>query len=226
MNTLEDNLSKINTQIPPQVTLVAVSKTQSIAIVQKAYDLGIRIFGENKVQEMSEKYEALPKDIEWHMIGHLQSNKVKYIVPYVSLIHGMDSKSLLKEISKQAQKIKRPINCLLQVHVAKEETKFGFLPQEILDFVSETDFEIDYPFVHIKGLMAMASNTDETSQIIKEFDLVKDLFDTLNKDKKSNAISMDILSMGMSGDFKVAIDCGSNMVRVGSSIFGHRNYTI
>jgi pyridoxal phosphate enzyme (YggS family) len=214
------NLEEIKKSIPVGVTLVAVSKTKPNEDIQTLYDAGQRVFGENKVQEMVEKFEALPKDIEWHLIGHLQKNKVKYMASFVKLIHSVDSEDLLKEINKQAAKHNRVIPCLLQIHIAQEETKFGMDEKEaeaILNSYSE-----NYPNVKILGLMGMATFTDDENQIRQEFQFLKSTFDRL-KEKDSQ---LEILSMGMSGDFQMAIEEGSTMVRVGSSIFGERNYFV
>jgi pyridoxal phosphate enzyme (YggS family) len=199
-----------------------VSKTHPPEAVMEAYREGQRVFGENKVQEMCAKFEVLPKDIEWHMIGHLQSNKVKYIVPFVHLIHGVDSFKLLTAINKEAAKQNRPVNCLLQVYIAQEETKFGFDKEEILDLVRIQAFD-SLPFVRVNGLMGMASNTRNEAQIRNEFKMLKTLFDEL-KSTGTFGDSFSVLSMGMSGDYGIAIEEGSTMVRVGSSIFGARSY--
>lgn len=222
MNFISQNLRNIALTIPPHVTLVAVSKTHPPEAVMEAYREGQRVFGENKVQEMCAKFEVLPKDIEWHMIGHLQSNKVKYIVPFVHLIHGVDSFKLLTAINKEAAKQNRPVNCLLQVYIAQEETKFGFDKEEILDLVRIQAFE-SLPFVRVNGLMGMASNTRNEAQIRNEFKMLKTLFDEL-KSTGTFGDSFSVLSMGMSGDYGIAIEEGSTMVRVGSSIFGARSY--
>lgn len=222
--SLKENLNKVNSTIPEHVTLVAVSKTKPNEDLIEIYDAGQRVFGENKVQELCQKYEDLPKDIKWHMIGHLQSNKVKYIAPFVSLIHGIDTPKLLKEVSKQAVKSDRVIECLIQVFIAQEETKFGFSPDEVLELFSQIEKENNYPSVKIVGLMAMASHTSNEGQVKDEFSQVKALFDTIGRKYNSDVIEMKTLSMGMSGDYSVAMSCGSNMVRVGSSIFGQRNY--
>lgn len=222
MSQIQENLQKIRSAIPPHVTLVAVSKTHPPEAVMEAYRAGQRVFGENKVQEMCAKFEELPKDIEWHMIGHLQSNKVKYIVPFVHLIHGVDSFKLLTAINKEAAKQNRPVNCLLQVYIAQEETKFGFDKEEILELVRNRAFE-SLPFVRVHGLMGMASNTTNETIVRNEFKALKQLFHEL----KSQGVfgdSFSVLSMGMSGDYRIAIKEGSTMVRVGSSIFGARSY--
>ncbi|KGL63672.1 YggS family pyridoxal phosphate-dependent enzyme [Polaribacter sp. Hel1_85] len=216
---IKENLQKIKQSIPENVTLVAVSKTKPIADIQEAYNAGQRIFGENKIQEMVDKYEALPKDIKWHMIGHLQSNKVKYMAHFVDLIHGVDKLKTLKGINKQAKKHNRVINCLLQVKIAKEETKFGFSFEEIESILSSEEITA-LENIKIVGFMGMATFTDNQKQLQEEFSSLKKLFDTL----KTQNSSLKILSMGMSGDYSLAISKGSTMIRVGSSIFGHRNY--
>lgn len=218
---IQENIHNFKKKIPENVTLVAVSKTKPIADLQEAYDAGQRIFGENKVQEMVEKYEALPKDIQWHMIGHLQSNKVKYMAPFVDLIHGVDSFSTLKEINKQAAKNNRVIKCLLQASIADEETKFGLSFEEITAILASKELT-EMNHISIAGLMGMATFTDDTLKISSEFSLLKKVFDAL---KVSNP-SLTILSMGMSGDYQIAIENGSTMIRVGSSIFGNRNYIL
>jgi pyridoxal phosphate enzyme (YggS family) len=199
-----------------------VSKTHPAEKVLELYNAGHRIFGENKVQELCQKYEQLPKDIDWHLIGHLQTNKVKYIAPFVNLIHAVDSEKLLLEISKQAQKCGREIEVLMQIHIAKEETKFGFDLDEARQFLSNVKISETFPNVLIKGLMAMASNVDDDAQVASEFSAVKSLFDELRNQNLDSKIQMQILSMGMSGDYELAMNNGSNMVRVGSSIFGSR----
>lgn len=203
--------------IPSEVTLVAVSKTKSIEEITQSYEAGQRVFGENKIQEMALKWEQLPKDISWHMIGHVQTNKVKYMAHFVDLIHGVDSFKLLKEIQKQAQKHDRIIPCLVQIRIAKEETKFG-LPSDQLNALIEESKILNN--VKIAGLMGMATFTEDQDQIASEFNALKRVFDSA-KEKLPN---MHILSMGMSGDYELAIACGSNMIRVGSKIFGARNY--
>ena len=221
MNFIKDNLSTINASLPENVTLVAVSKTKPISDIQEAYDAGQRVFGENKIQEMVSKYEVLPKDIKWHMIGHLQRNKVKYMAHFVDLIHGVDSFKTLKEIDKQAKKHKRIIHCLLQARIAKEETKFGLPFDEIKNILNSSEFQ-ELTNVSVVGLMGMASFTDNLDIVADEFSSLKELFDELNMQHSS----LSILSMGMSGDYKIAIEKGSTMIRVGSSIFGARNYVI
>jgi PLP dependent protein len=218
--SIAQNLLQIKSSLPTSVTLVAVSKTKPIPDLMQAYDAGQRIFGENKIQEMAEKWEAMPKDIQWHMIGHVQTNKVKFMAPFVSLIHGVDSLKLLEEINKQAKKYNRIIDCLLQMYIAEEESKFGLDEKELGDILSSKIFE-EMKNIRVVGLMGMATFTDNQNQIKKEFTYLKSIFDTLplSKDAKH---CLTTLSMGMSGDYKLAIESGSNMVRIGSSIFGGR----
>ena len=204
-------------KLPKSVQLVAVSKTKSNEEIMQAYNAGQRVFGENKIQEMTAKYESLPKDIQWHMIGHVQSNKVKYMAPYVDLIHGVDSLKLLKEINKQGLKNERSIDCLLQLHIAEESTKFGMSEQQCMEAMEVSKTLAN---VCVKGLMGMATFTEDKTRIAKEFESLKTLFDELAKQNKD----FEILSMGMSGDYEIAIEKGSNMIRVGSKIFGARNY--
>jgi pyridoxal phosphate enzyme (YggS family) len=218
--SIKENLLKIKSSLPEQVTLVAVSKTKPVADLMEAYDAGQRIFGENKIQEMTEKCEQMPKDIQWHMIGHIQTNKVKFMAPYVNLIHGVDSLKLLEEINKQALKNNRIIDCLLQIHIAKEETKFGLDEQELNDLLTSESFK-NLNNIKIVGLMGMATFTENQNQIKKEFEHLKSIFDTLENLNTKNC-ELNTLSMGMSGDYKLAIACGSTMVRIGSSIFGGR----
>ena len=218
--SIKTNLLQIKSQIPSTVTLVAVSKTKPIADLMLAYEAGQRVFGENKIQEMTEKWEAMPKDIKWHMIGHVQTNKVKFMAEYVDLIHGVDSLKLLEEINKQAKKNNRVIDCLLQMHIAEEETKFGLNEQELNDIL-DSDSIKNLKNIQIVGLMGMATFTNNQSQIKKEFQNLKRIFDTY-KNLKSEICNLKSLSMGMSGDYQLAIDCGSTMVRIGSSIFGGR----
>ncbi|PHN92440.1 YggS family pyridoxal phosphate-dependent enzyme [Maribacter sp. 6B07] len=216
--SIKENLLAVKQTIPNSVTLVAVSKTKPISDIQEAYDQGQRIFGENRVQEMTEKWEKMPKDIEWHMIGHLQRNKVKYMAEYVSLVHGVDSPRLLAEINKQAEKHNRTIPCLLQVHIAEEDTKFGFNEEELLDLVRNENFK-SHKNVKIVGLMGMATFTENMDQVRREFKSLHSLYLKL----KSEYADFTTLSMGMSGDYQIAIEEGSTMVRIGSSIFGSRN---
>ena len=219
--SIKTNLSEIQSQLPSHVSLVAVSKTKPVEDLMEAYDFGQRIFGENKIQEMADKHQQMPKDIQWHMIGNVQRNKVKYMAEFVDLIHGVDSEKLLNEINKQAEKHQRIINCLLQLKIAQEDTKFGMTLEAANALLSSEHFK-NLKHIAIVGVMGMASFTDNTTQIKEEFTTLKNTFDSL---KKLNP-ELEIISMGMSGDFPLAIDCGSTMVRVGSSIFGARNYAI
>lgn len=218
--SIKDNLLEIKSSLPENVTLVAVSKTKPVADLMEAYNAGQRIFGENKIQEMTEKWQQMPKDIEWHMIGHVQSNKVKYMVPYVKLIHGVDSLKLLKEINRHAVRWRKNINCLLQIHIAEEETKFGLDEKELEELLNSEEFK-SFTNIKVIGLMGMATFTDNQEQIKREFKHLKSIFDKINSLSIIN-YQLSILSMGMSGDYQLAIDCGSNMVRIGSSIFGSR----
>ncbi len=215
---LAENLNQIKAILPKTVTLVAVSKTKPIDAIQEVYDAGQRIFGENKIQEMTQKWETLPKDIEWHMIGHVQRNKVKYMAEYVHLIHGVDSFKLLKEIDKQAAKHNRVIDCLLQMHIAEEDTKFGLNTLELQQLIETSAFKT-LQNIRVVGLMGMATFTTDTQQIKKEFASLKASYNAL----KTTLPNISILSMGMSADYQIAIDEGSTMVRIGSSIFGKRN---
>ena len=216
---VKQNLNNLKELIPQKVKLVAVSKTKPIRAIQEAYDAGQRDFGENRIQEMVDKHKELPKDIEWHMIGHLQRNKVKYMAHFVHLIHGVDSFKTLKEIDKQAKKHNRIINCLLQARIAREETKFGLTFNEIENILVSDELQ-ELNNIKIVGLMGMASFTEDTDQINKEF---KDLNSFFIKLKAQNS-ELNTLSIGMSGDYKIAIENGSTMIRVGSAIFGSRNY--
>lgn len=217
---IAENLSQIISSLPSHVTLVAVSKTKPVADLMEAYHAGQRIFGENKIQEMTEKWEQMPKDIQWHMIGHVQSNKVKYMIPYVSLIHGVDSLKLLKEINRLAAKWKRTVDCLLQIHIAEEDTKFGLDEKEIHEILNSEELKT-FENIRIVGLMGMATFTENQEQIKREFLHLKSIFDQYNQLNTANC-RLNILSMGMSGDYQLAIECGSTMVRIGSSIFGSR----
>jgi PLP dependent protein len=220
--SIQNNLRSIQASLPEKVTLVAVSKTKPVSDLMEAYEAGQRIFGENKIQEMTEKWEAMPKDIQWHMIGHVQTNKVKYMAPFVSLIHGVDSLKLLQEINKQAQKNSRIIDCLLQIYIAEEESKFGLDEKEletIFEFIQEEKNEMNH--IRIVGLMGMATFTNNTAQVEKEFSRLKTIFDSYSNLNTRNC-QLNTLSMGMSGDYQLAIKCGSTMVRIGSSIFGGR----
>ncbi len=214
---IAQNLQAIRSGLPPHVTLVAVSKTKPVELIMEAYQAGQRVFGENKIQEMADKHAQLPKDIQWHMIGHVQTNKVKHMAPFVSLIHGVDSLKLLAEIDKQAQKNNRTIDCLLQIHIAREESKFGLDENELFELLASDDFR-KFQNVQVKGLMGMATFTDNQDQIVKEFTFLKRLFDRC----KIGHPQFTILSMGMSGDYPLAISAGSTMIRIGSSIFGDR----
>lgn len=221
--SIKQNILKIKSSLPENITLVAVSKTKPIPDLMEAYDAGQRIFGENKIQEMAEKWEAMPKDIEWHMIGHVQTNKVKFMAPFVSLIHGVDSLKLLHEINRQAQKNNRIIDCLLQIYIAEEESKFGLDEDElagIIRFITQNK-EI-YKNIRIVGLMGMSTFTVNQDQIKKEFTHLKSIFEKLLTLPITQNLEPKTLSMGMSGDYQLAIGCGSTMVRIGSSIFGGR----
>lgn len=215
---IKENLIATKNSIPKNITLVAVSKTKPISDLKEAYEAGQRIFGENKIQEMVEKYDALPKDIQWHMIGHLQRNKVKYMAHFVDLIHGVDSLKTLQEINKQAAKHHRIINCLLQARIAKEETKFGLTFKEIQSILKSKEVD-EMKNISITGLMGMATFTEDETQISDEFSSLQNFFELMKKSKSS----LETLSMGMSGDYKIAIKNGSTMIRVGSAIFGNRN---
>jgi len=219
---IKANLEEVKkTFINPDCLLVAVSKTKPLEDLKEAYACGIRDFGENKVQELQAKQPEMPEDTRWHMIGHLQSNKVKYIAPFVYLIHGVDSFKLLKEINKQGKKIDRTISVLLQIHIAEEESKFGFDKTELLDMVSDSGFQ-SLSHVTIKGLMGMATFTENKDQVRKEFRSLKSLFEELRKENLPLFVQMKELSMGMSGDYLIAQQEGSTMVRIGSAIFGAR----
>jgi len=222
--SIQSNLDTIKSALPEHVTLVAVSKTKPVSDLMQAYEAGQRIFGENKIQEMTDKWEEMPKDIQWHMIGHVQSNKVKFMAPYVNLIHGVDSLKLLQEINKQALKNNRTIDCLLQIYIAEEESKFGLDENELNELLTSAEFK-QLKNIRILGLMGMATFTENQNQIKKEFTHLKSIFDSI---KNSDGYGKDALqhfstiSMGMSGDYQLAITAGSTMVRIGSSIFGGR----
>ena len=216
------NLNRINKELPKHVVLVAFSKTKPIEDLQEAYDAGQRIFGENKVQEMAAKWEVLPKEIEWHFIGHLQRNKVKYLAPFVSLIHGVESLRLLKEVNKQALKSNRIIDVLLQFYIADEETKFGLSEEEAKDLLNSEEYKL-LKNIQIRGVMGMATFTKDQEKIKGEFHKLKKIHSSLKANHFSNNHLFDIVSMGMSGDYETAIDEGSTMIRIGSSIFGARN---
>jgi len=221
---ISTRLDEITSQLPEHVTLVAVSKTKPVSDILEAYNAGQRIFGENKIQEMAEKAQELPEDIDWHMIGHVQRNKVKYMAPFVSLIHGVDNFKLLKEINKQGLKHNRTINCLLQIKIADEGSKFGMTVLEAQDILHSEAFS-ELQNISVTGLMGMATFTDNEAQLKAEFNTLNNAFNTLGALKSSNC-ELKTLSMGMSSDYQFAIECGSTMVRIGSSIFGARNYAI
>lgn len=216
---ISENLKNLKSKLPNEVTLIAVSKTKPVSDLMQAYNAGHKVFGENKVQEMESKWQEMPKDIQWHMIGHLQRNKVKYIAPFVSLIHAVDSLRLLKEINKQAKRNDRVINCLLQIKIAEEDSKFGMDIADATALLNSEELQ-NFKNVKIVGLMGMATFTDDEKQISQEFQRLKKVFDQFKIEKSE----LKILSMGMSGDYKIAIENGSNMVRIGSAIFGERNY--
>ncbi|WP_462248237.1 YggS family pyridoxal phosphate-dependent enzyme [Ekhidna sp.] len=222
MSDISNRIKDLKEKLPQNCTLVAVSKTKPNSDIQEAYEGGQLDFGENKVQELVQKADELPKHIRWHMIGHLQSNKVKYIAPFVYLIHGVDSLKLLKEVNKQGKKVDRVIKCLLQIHIAEESTKFGLNEEELKEILNGEAFT-ELTHVKVVGLMGMATNTSDETQVRKEFRELKSLFDKL-KDSDQTRFEMNILSMGMSSDFQIALDEGSSMIRVGSAIFGARNY--
>lgn len=216
---IKKQLNEIKDQLPEHVTLVAVSKTKPASDILEAYETGQRIFGENRAQELASKYEALPKDIEWHMIGHLQRNKVKYIAPFVTLIHGVDSFKLLKEINKEAKKNERCIDVLLQFHIAIESSKFGFDSNEVNEMISSPEFQ-NLSNIRVRGVMGMATFTSDQRQVREEFTDLRKHFEQL---KPSFTTDFNVISMGMSGDYEIAISCGSTMVRIGSTIFGKRD---
>lgn len=221
--SIKNNLLEVKAEIPQGVELVAISKYHPVEALQEAYDAGQRIFGESHVQELVGKEAVLPKDIIWHFIGHLQTNKVKYIAPFISLIHAVDTMKLLKEIDKQAEKAGRKINCLLQMHIAQEETKFGFAPDELKEMLAAGEWR-QYEHVQIAGLMCMATNTDDQNQIQQEFHYARTIYDDVKKTYFSDDEQFKELSMGMSSDYTIAINEGCTMVRVGSKIFGNRVY--
>ena len=221
--SIVDSLASVKASLPGSIKLIAVSKTHSTERILEAYNAGQRAFGENKVQELVPKYEALPKDIEWHLIGHLQRNKVKLVVPFVSLIHSVDSEKLLSTIDQEAEKAEREVKCLIQVHIAEEETKFGFTPDEAFRFFVDKR-PAAYKHVRIAGLMGMATLTDDTTRIRKEFSLLHDLFEKVRAEGNVTKEDFSTLSMGMSSDYPIAVESGSTMVRVGSAIFGKRDY--
>ncbi|MET1169331.1 MAG: YggS family pyridoxal phosphate-dependent enzyme [Flavobacteriales bacterium] len=215
--TIAQSLEYLHTKIGPKATLIAVSKTKPVELLMEAYNANQRHFGENKIQEMVQKYEVMPKDIHWHMIGHIQTNKIKYIAPFVHLVHGVDRPKVLAALNKEAAKVGRVIDCTLQVHIAQEDTKFGFDMDELAQIVETLG---QYPNVRVRGLMGMATFTDDQAQIREEFTALHSAFETY-----SPARGWEVLSMGMSGDYDIALECGATHVRLGSSIFGARNYS-
>ena len=221
--SIKNNLQFFLQNLPPDCQLIAVSKTKPVESIQEAYDAGQRVFGENKVQELVPKYEALPKDIQWHLIGHLQSNKVKYIAPFVHLIHSIDSFKLLEEVNKQAVKADRTIACLLQLHIAEEETKFGFSEEEVTDLLASAALQ-KLANIQVAGLMGMATFTEDLEQIRREFRGLRGLYERLKASSLPPNVMMRHLSMGMSSDYRIAIEEGSTMIRVGTAIFGDRKY--
>lgn len=222
---IKDNLNKVRAMLPSNVTLIAVSKTKPVSDLQEAYDAGQRIFGENKALEMRDKHQELPKDIQWHFIGHLQTNKIKYIAPFVTLIHSIDSASLLEAVNREAIKNDRVIDCLLQFHIAQEDTKFGLDIDEVKQLLESENYK-NQKNVRIVGVMGMATFTDEVTQIRNEFKTLKDIFDFLKVNYFKDDDSFKEISMGMSDDYPIAIEEGATMVRVGSKIFGARNYSV
>lgn len=223
--TIAEQIKNITSSLPTTTRLIAVSKTKPAEDIQEAYNAGQRVFGENKALEMRDKHEALPKDIEWHFIGHLQTNKIKYIIPYVSLIHSIDSLSLLKEVNKEAAKKERRVDCLLQFHIAQEDTKFGLSYDEAVQLLSSEEYK-QMENIRIVGVMGMATFTDNSDQVSAEFGSLRTIFDRLKKEYFSSVESFCELSMGMSDDYPLAIEQGSTLIRVGSAIFGKRNYNI
>ncbi len=222
---IKENLENIRATLPKSVTLVAVSKTKPVSDLQEAYDAGQRIFGENHALEMRDKYEVLPKDIRWHFIGHLQTNKIKYIIPFVTLIHSIDSANLLEAVNKEAAKHNRVVDCLLQFHIAQEETKFGLDIEEAKQLLDSEAFK-SMKNVCICGVMGMATFTDDKAEIRKEFKHLKAIFDTLKTEYFANQTRFNEISMGMSDDYLIAVEEGTTLVRVGSKIFGARNYNV
>ncbi|KIO43661.1 MULTISPECIES: YggS family pyridoxal phosphate-dependent enzyme [Sanguibacteroides] len=222
MSDISEHLKQVLNNLPSRVKLIAVSKTKPVEAIEEAYKVGQRVFGENRVQELVEKYEALPKDIEWHLIGHLQTNKVKYVAPFVAMIHGVESLRLLDTINKEGEKNGRVIPCLLQFHIAEEETKFGLDEAEAKELLESENYG-RMKNIHIVGVMGMATFTEDRKQIRKEFHHLKTIFDDLKQNYFSHDPAFKELSMGMSGDYPIAVEEGSTMVRVGSSIFGYRN---
>jgi pyridoxal phosphate enzyme (YggS family) len=222
---IKENLNIVKASVPSNVTLIAVSKTKSVSDLQEAYDAGQRIFGENKALEMRDKHQVLPNDIQWHFIGHLQTNKIKYIAPFVTLIHAIDSLSLLEAVNKEAAKNNRVIDCLLQFHIAQEETKFGLDMEEAKSMLESENYK-NLNNINICGVMGMATFTDNAAQVRDEFKNLKNIFETLKENYFKENDSFKEISMGMSDDYPIAIEEGATMVRVGSKIFGARNYNI
>ena len=222
---IKENIIRIKASLPEGVKLVAVSKTHPVEMLQEAYDAGQRIFGENKVQEMTAKSQALPSDIEWHFIGHVQRNKIHIMAPYVSVIQGVDTFEKLVEIDRQAARFNRHITCLLQLHIAQEETKFGFSADECTAMLEQGEWR-SLKNITIGGVMGMATNTDDEAQVRREFGHLKEIFDTYKQKYFADSADFNTISAGMSGDYKLAVEAGSNMVRIGSSIFGERNYNL
>lgn len=222
MTSIQERISEISSALPTHVTLVAVSKTKPASDIADAYEGGQRDFGENKIQEMADKYNELPKDIRWHMIGHVQTNKIKYMAPFVHLIHGCDREKVLNVVNKEAAKCNRVIDVLLQIHIAEEDSKFGFDKEEVMELAKSGRLN-DLANIRVRGLMGMATFTENQDQIKREFKTLESIFEELKSQNLSD--SFDTLSMGMSGDYKLAIECGSTMVRIGSTIFGARNYS-
>ena len=222
---IKENLEKIRATLPESVTLVAVSKTKPVSDLQEAYDAGQRIFGENHALEMRDKHEALPKDIQWHFIGHLQTNKIKYIIPFVTLIHSIDSANLLEAVNKEAKKHDRIVDCLLQFHIAQEQTKFGLDMEEAKQLLGSEDFKA-MENVRICGVMGMATFTEDMDEVRKEFKHLKEIFGTLKNEYFANQSQFKEISMGMSDDYPIAVEEGATLVRVGSKIFGARNYNV
>lgn len=222
---IQENLNIVRATVPSNVTLIAVSKTKPIPDLQKAYDAGQRVFGENKALEMRDKHQELPKDIHWHFIGHLQTNKIKYIAPFVTLIHSIDSASLLEAVNKEAAKKERVIDCLLQFHIAQEETKFGLDLEEAKSLLESESYK-NLKNIRICGVMGMATFTDDTNQVRNEFKSLKNIFDFLKENYFKDDAAFKEISMGMSDDYPIAIEEGATMVRVGSKIFGARNYNV
>ena len=222
---IKENLEKIRATLPKSVTLVAVSKTKPVSDLQEAYDAGQRIFGENHALEMRDKHEALPKDIQWHFIGHLQTNKIKYIIPFVTLIHSIDSANLLEAVNKEAKKHDRVVDCLLQFHIAQEQTKFGLDMEEAKQLLGSEDFKA-MENIRICGVMGLATFTEDMNEVRKEFKHLKEIFGTLKNEYFANQSQFKEISMGMSDDYPIAVEEGATLVRVGSKIFGARNYNV